>query len=94
MALRFAKGLLPSSILVRSTNVFVQTLSALQRASTEQDPLFRLFVRESQVGRKLLLQVRKDLSNVIEVCEGRLKQTNHLRTLMSHLTKGNACSYA
>jgi len=41
------------------------------------------------IGRKLLDQVRKDLADVVKVCEGELKQTNHLRTLMSSLTKGS-----
>jgi hypothetical protein len=33
-------------------------------------------------------QVQKDLTDVVKVCEGASKQTNHLRTLMSALTKG------
>ncbi|KAF9498186.1 dynein heavy chain protein 1 [Pleurotus eryngii] len=53
-----------------------------------QDPLYRLFAREGFIGRKLLDQVQKDLSDVTKVCQGDLKQTNHLRTLMSTLTKG------
>jgi len=40
------------------------------------------------VGRKLLGQVQKDLTDIVQVCQGELKQTNHLRTLMSSLTKG------
>lgn len=52
------------------------------------DPLYRLFFREGGIGNNLLGQVRKDLSDVIKVCEGALKQTNHLRTLMSELIKG------
>jgi hypothetical protein len=47
-----------------------------------------LFSREGAIGRKLLVQVKKDLNDVVKVCEGKLKQTNHLRTLMSSLTKG------
>jgi hypothetical protein len=42
------------------------------------------------IGHKLLDQVRKDLADVVQVCEGELKQTNHLRTLMSSLTKGSS----
>ncbi|TFK76697.1 dynein heavy chain protein 1 [Pluteus cervinus] len=53
-----------------------------------QDPLSRLFAREGDIGRRLLDQVRKDLADVGKVCQGELKQTNHLRTLMSSLTKG------
>jgi len=53
-----------------------------------QDPLHRLFAREGEIGRKLLDQVRKDLADVVKVCQGDLKQTNHLRKLMSSLTKG------
>jgi len=58
------------------------------RPSENQDPLYRLFSREGTIGRRLLSQVRKDLSDVVKVCQGELKQTNHLRTLMSSLTKG------
>lgn len=50
--------------------------------------MYRLFFREGSIGRKLLSQVQKDLADVVKVCEGELKQTNHLRTLMSSLTKG------
>lgn len=56
-------------------------------AADNQDPLHRFFAREGNLGRKLLSTVRKDLSDVVKVCEGALKQTNHLRTLMSELTK-------
>ena len=51
--------------------------------------MYRLFFREGSVGRKLLDQVRKDLADIVKVCQGELKQTNHLRTLMSSLTKGS-----
>jgi dynein heavy chain 1, cytosolic len=50
--------------------------------------LYRLFYREGTIGSKLLKQVRRDLGDVINVCEGTLKQTNHLRNLISALTKG------
>ena len=52
-----------------------------------------MFFREGEIGSKLLSQVRKDLSDVVKVCEGALKQTNHLRSLMSHLTKGTIPSH-
>ncbi|KZP00669.1 dynein heavy chain protein 1 [Calocera viscosa TUFC12733] len=61
--------------------------SSGQRAD-ETDPLKRLFSRETRVGSSLLRQVRRDLDDVVLVCKGELKQTNHLRTLLSHLTKG------
>jgi len=65
------------------------TFSTLMKQSGDnQDPMYRLFFREGSVGRKLLGQVRKDLADVVKVCEGSLKQTNHLRTLMGSLTKG------
>ena len=63
-----------------------QTLS--KRNADNSDPLHRLFFREGIIGRKLLSQVCRDLSDIVKVCEGTLKQTNHLRTLMSALTKG------
>lgn len=69
----------------------MQTFSTLEKQSSEnQDPLYRLFYREGTIGRKLLTQVQRDLADVIKVCEGELKQTNHLRTLISSLTKGTS----
>ncbi|THH01513.1 hypothetical protein EW026_g1200 [Hermanssonia centrifuga] len=63
--------------------------STLEKQSGDnQDPLYRLFYREGSIGHKLLSQVRRDLTDVVKVCDGELKQTNHLRTLMSSLTKG------
>ncbi|KAI0271628.1 dynein heavy chain protein 1 [Gloeopeniophorella convolvens] len=59
-----------------------------KQTADNQDPLYRLFAREGSIGQKLLNSVRKDLVDVVKVCEGQLKQTNHLRTLMSALTKG------
>ncbi|KAL5535276.1 DYN1_2 [Sanghuangporus sanghuang] len=59
-----------------------------KQSADNQDPLNRLFLREGEIGRKLLSQVRRDLADVIKVCEGSLKQTNHLRSLLSALTKG------
>ena len=68
---------------------YMQSFNTLAKQSAEnQDPLNRLFMREGEIGRKLLNQVRRDLADVIKVCEGNMKQTNHLRSLMSHLTKG------
>ncbi|KZT42722.1 dynein heavy chain [Sistotremastrum suecicum HHB10207 ss-3] len=57
-------------------------------AADNQDPLLRFFSRENSTGLKLLTTVRRDLSDVVKVCQGDLKQTNNLRSLMSHLTKG------
>lgn len=53
-----------------------------------QDPLFRFFEREVKMGGKMLQEVRQDLSDVVQVCEGKKKQTNYLRTLISDLVKG------
>jgi dynein heavy chain 1 len=70
--------------------VLFQTLNTLPKQSNDNpDPLYRLFFREASIGRKLLDQVGKDLADVVKVCDGELKQTNHLRTLMSSLTKGS-----
>lgn len=65
-----------------------QKFSTLAKQSGDSEPLYRLFSREGAIGRRLLDQVRKDLADVVKVCQGELKQTNHLRTLMSSLTKG------
>lgn len=39
-------------------------------------------------GAQLLKNVRDDLANVVLVCEGKKKQTNHERSLLSDLAKG------
>jgi len=53
-----------------------------------KDPLFRFFEREVTLGAKLLNDVRQDLGQIIEVCEGQRKQTNDLRKLIGNLLKG------
>lgn len=65
------------------------TIKVMQRDTTGiMDPLFRFFERENQIGRKLLRVIREDLESLQKVCVGELKQTNHLRQLMSWLNKG------
>ncbi|PLW56951.1 hypothetical protein PCANC_02857 [Puccinia coronata f. sp. avenae] len=51
------------------------------------DPLFRFFDREVALGQKLLGVIRKDLNELIGVCNGEVKQTNHLRSLIGEITK-------
>lgn len=53
------------------------------------DPLSRFFGREAWTGRRLLQRVRKDLSDLIAVCDGQMKQTNELRALLTELNRGN-----
>ncbi|KAI9173154.1 dynein heavy chain [Blastocladiella emersonii ATCC 22665] len=52
------------------------------------DPMARFFLREHAMARKLLAKLKQDLHHLKLVCEGHMKQTNHLRSLMSALTKG------
>ena len=85
---KFYPWLLFGGLAIKTGHHTQMLSSPRARALDSQDPLLRLFARETSVGRKLLIQVRKDLADVIKVCEGALKQTNHLRSLMSHLTKG------
>ncbi|WWC91126.1 uncharacterized protein L201_006067 [Kwoniella dendrophila CBS 6074] len=54
----------------------------------DHSPLSRFFAREASTGSKLLNRIRRDLSELIQVCNGDLKQTNELRALMSDLNKG------
>ena len=57
------------------TNIISQTLSTLPIPTADnQDPLYRLFSREGEIGRKLLNQVKKDVGDVIKVCEGEIKK--------------------
>lgn len=41
----------------------------------------------------MLQDVRQDLSDVVQVCVGKKKQTNYLRTLISDLVKGKTRLY-
>lgn len=65
-------------------------LALILSLSKYQDPLFRFFEREVKMGGKMLQEVRQDLSDVVQVCEGKKKQTNYLRTLISDLVKGSS----
>lgn len=53
-----------------------------------KDPLFRFFEREVKMGSRMLQDVRQDLTDVVQVCEGKKKQTNVLRTLINDMVKG------
>ncbi|BGP13270.1 hypothetical protein JCM10213_004960 [Rhodosporidiobolus nylandii] len=57
-----------------------------------KDPLLRFFERETALAARLLPKIRSDLANLIQVCDGELKQTNDLRSLLSDLTKGTVPS--
>ncbi|CAG10419.1 unnamed protein product, partial [Tetraodon nigroviridis] len=66
-----------------------QSVNPLKRTVENiKDPLFRFFEREVKMGGKMLQDVRQDLSDVVQVCQGKKKQTNYLRTLISDLVKG------
>ncbi|CAB4481707.1 unnamed protein product [Rhizophagus irregularis] len=70
-------------------NILPQKLTSMNRtAESIKNPLFRFFDRENQIGRSLLKKIRHDLEDIKKVCDGELKQTNHLRMLLSCLTKG------
>ncbi|XP_044127627.1 cytoplasmic dynein 1 heavy chain 1 isoform X1 [Bufo gargarizans] len=70
-------------------SVIPQALNHLKRTVDNiKDPLFRFFEREVKMGAKLLQDVRQDLTDVVQVCEGKKKQTNYLRTLINELVKG------
>lgn len=53
-----------------------------------KDPLFRFFEREVNAGCRLLSDVRQDLTDIVMVCSGEKKPTNHHRSMMDDLIKG------
>lgn len=57
-------------------------------AENIKDPLFRFFEREVKAGARLLTDVRRDIEEVMLICEGEKKPTNHHRELMADLAKG------
>ena len=56
-------------------------------AGSVQDPLFRFWAREHRTGSSLLSTVRRDLLEVVAVCDGESRQTNHNRALLTDLPK-------
>lgn len=64
------------------------------KGSTESmtNPLFRFWAREYRIGLELLKTVRNDLDEVVEVCQGHRRQTNHNRSLLNDLAKGTTPS--
>ncbi|SPO30909.1 cytoplasmic dynein heavy chain 2 [Ustilago trichophora] len=56
-------------------------------ADSIQDPLYRFWAREHRTGSSLLSTVRKDLLEVVSVCDGNSRQTNHNRALLTDLPK-------
>jgi dynein heavy chain 1 len=75
--------------------VFFQTLGVMKRTMENiKDPLFRFFEREVNAGAKLLADVRRDLLDIMMVCQGEKKPTNHHRSMMADLAKGklNSCN--
>jgi len=69
-----------------------QSVSTLQGNASVKDPLARFFEREGAIATKLLHRIRTDLDNLVQVCDGTLKQTNDIRGLLSDLTKGTVPS--
>lgn len=64
-------------------------ISALKGSSDSiANPLFRFWAREHRQGTQLLKIVRQDLEEVMEVCSGAKRQTNHNRQLLNDLPKG------
>lgn len=54
------------------------------------DPLYRFFAREIKLGQDLLRVIRRDLTDLVSVCDGEVKQTNHLRQLIHEITTGTS----
>ncbi|KAK8843995.1 hypothetical protein IAR55_006788 [Kwoniella newhampshirensis] len=65
----------------------------LSSPNNDNSPLSRFFAREASTGSQLLQRIRRDLSELIQVCDGDLKQTNEIRALMSDLNKGTIPSH-
>lgn len=53
-----------------------------------RNPLFRCIEREIRVGAALLSDIHRDLGHLDLVCQGEMKQTNHIRMLLATLSKG------
>lgn len=49
--------------------------------------MFRFFEREINLGAQLLTDVRRDLTEILTICKGEQKQSNHHRALITALSK-------
>jgi dynein heavy chain 1 len=66
-----------------------QSLVLMERtAESVKNPLFRFFERETEIGAKLLKKVHTDMNELLQVCDGTIKQTNYTRSLITDLSKG------
>ncbi|ORX39193.1 dynein heavy chain, N-terminal region 1-domain-containing protein [Kockovaella imperatae] len=65
----------------------------LSTPPAEASPLGRFFAREASTGQRLLQRIRADLSDLVLVCGGQMRQTNELRSLISELVKGSIPSH-
>lgn len=66
-----------------------KNLATLRRTVENiKDPLYRYFEREVASGAKLLQTVILDLQDVVLICKGEKKQTNHHRSMLSELVRG------
>lgn len=65
-----------------------QLASLAADADSISDPLYRFWSREHRAASSLLRTVRADLMEVIDVCKGQSRQTNHNRVLLNDLPKG------
>jgi dynein heavy chain 1 len=52
-----------------------------------KDPIFRFFEREINLGSRLLNEIRRDLKELLDICDGKHKQNNHTRELIAALVK-------
>ncbi|KAI8873838.1 hypothetical protein GQ42DRAFT_152391 [Ramicandelaber brevisporus] len=75
-------ALLPTPLAALST-------PAANSTGTVTSPLYRVIAREYADARSLLAQVRNDFSDVLKCCNGQLKQTNHLRSLLADFSGGS-----
>lgn len=66
-----------------------KSLQVLKRTVENiKDPLYRYFEREVTSGARLLQTVILDLQDVVLICQGEKKQTNHHRSMLSELVRG------
>jgi len=70
-------------------NLLPEKMTTMKRTLENiKDPLFRFFEREVNHGYKLLNDMRADLLEIVDVCEGNRKQTNDIRLMINELVKG------
>ncbi|CAJ0586752.1 unnamed protein product, partial [Mesorhabditis spiculigera] len=79
---------LKANLLLSLTSIPAARLSKAPAEQSRLYPLFRFFEREVNLGASLLVDMRQDLQEILDICRGEKKQTDESRALAASLQRG------